>query len=123
MNKNLSYRWALAVASFFTILQALIFYLQFQNLNPDASFTEYAAFFVSGLLIGLALIYLLRRSDTSSAKRGTSIGFIVGIPLALSGMIIGGLTGAFGAVLFSISPSIFAMMIGYIVGRVRGKKK
>lgn len=123
MDKKLSYRWAFAVALFFPILQGFIFYLRFQTINTSASFIDYVAFFISGLLMGLALIYLLRRSDTSSARNGTIVGFVIGIPLALFGMIIGGLTGAFGAVLFSISPSIFAMMIGYILGRVRAKKK
>jgi hypothetical protein len=123
MNKNLSYKWAFAVALFFPVLQIVIFYFRFQRMNAEASFTDYLAFFISGLLIGLALIYLLRRSETTSASRCTIIGFIIGIPLALVGMMVGGLTGAFGAVLFSISPSIFVMLIGYVIGRARGQKK
>lgn len=123
MKNKLSYKWAFAVAIFFPLLQVLIFYLRFQTLNPEASFAEYLAFFISGLLIGLAFIYLLRRSDSVTARRGTVIGFLVGIPIALFGMIVGGLTGAFGAVLFSISPTIFVIGLGHMIGLIKGKKQ
>jgi ABC-type cobalt transport system substrate-binding protein len=39
------------------------------------------------------------------------------------GLFLGAPSGAFGTVLFSISPNIFAMLIAYFIGILRGKKK
>lgn len=106
----------------FPILQALIYLLRFGNLNGGAPVTDYIFFFVSGALIGLALIAALRRCETARAYRAILIGFVVGIPFALFGMIVGGLIGPLGGVLFSASPGIFFVVVGYLVGRVFFKK-
>ena len=121
MNKKLSFAWALVVGGAFPILQVLIFFLRFQNINTELQFADYLFFFIAGSLIGLGLVYFLRRSHSSSASRGTWVGFIIGVPLALIGMLFGGLMGAFGIVFLSVSPSIFTMAVGYFVGRAMGK--
>lgn len=122
MDKKPSFLWALAIGMLFPILQFSIFFLRFQNLNPDAAAVDYLYFFLSGLLIGLVLIYLLRHSQTQAMYRGAIVGFVIGVPLALLGMILGGLMGPFGIILFSISPVIFVTGVGYIVGQLFGEK-
>jgi len=122
MNKKLPYQWAIAVAFLFLILQ-IVFVTLGMTLDSNVTFFDYFAFTLGGLIVGAALVYLLRRSPTKSATRSTLIGFIVGIPFALLGLFLGGPSGAFGTLLFSISPSIFVMMIGFIVGMIRGRKK
>lgn len=122
MDKKPSFLWAIAIGLLFPILQVVIFFLRFQNINPDAGLTDYLYFFVTGLLIGVILIYFLRRSDSSNAYRGAMIGFVIGIPLALLGMLLGGLAGAFGAILFGISPNVFTIVLGYFIGRATSKK-
>jgi len=122
MDKKPSFLWAIAIGILFPVLQVVTFFLRFQNINPDAGLTDYLYFFVAGLLIGVILIYFLRRSDSSSAYRGAMIGFIIGVPLALIGMLLGGLVGAFGAILFGISPNIFTIAVGYFIGRATSKK-
>lgn len=121
MDKKPSFVWALAIGILFPVLQVVIFFLRFQNINPDAGLTDYLYFFIAGLLIGLILIYFLRRSESSAAYRGTIIGFVIGIPLALLGMLFGGLLGAFIAILFSVSPNIFTIAVGYFIGRALNK--
>lgn len=122
MNKKPSFTWALVVGAAFPILQVLIFILRLQNINSESQFSDYLFFLVAGSLIGLGFIYFLRRSDSHSASRGTWIGFIIGIPLALIGMLLGGLMGAFGIIFLSVSPAIFVMGIGYFIGKAIGKK-
>ena len=122
MNKNFSYKWAWAVAVLFLVLQILFISLGF-NLDTDVTFSDYLAFFISGLFVGAALIFLLRRCPTKSATRGTTIGFITAIPFALMGMFFGGPSGAFGTFLFSVSPTIFVLAIGYLIGLVRGRRR
>jgi hypothetical protein len=117
MNKKPSFLWAIAVGLFFPILQIIIFFLRFQRLNPEASFSDYLFFFVAGLIIGLALIYFLRRSETRKNYNATIAGFVISIPFALIGMLLGGLMGGFGIILFSISPAIFVIGIAYFIGR------
>ena len=122
MDKKPSFVWALVVGAAFPILQGLIFFLRFQNINTESQFSDYVFFFIAGSLIGLGLVYFLRRSDSSSVFRGTWIGFISGIPFALIGMLFGGLMGAFGIIFLSVSPSIFTTAIGYFVGKAFAKK-
>lgn len=117
MDKKPSFLWALAIGILFPVLQVVIFFLRFQNFNTGASFSDYLFFFVAGALIGLALIYLLRRSDTRGTYNATIIGFLFGIPLAVIGMLLGGLMGSFGILLFGISPTIFVTIIGHVIGR------
>lgn len=121
MDKKPSFLWALAIAVAFPILQALIFFLRFQSINTESQFTDYLFFFLAGLLIGLGLVYFLRRSESTSASRGTWIGFLIGVPLALIGMLFGGLMGAFGIVFLSVSPNLFTIAVGYFIGRGLGK--
>lgn len=121
MDKKPSFLWALAIGVAFPILQVLIFFIRFQSLNPDASLVDYLYFFISGLLIGIALIYFVRRSQTQATYWGTIIGFVIGIPLALVGMLLGGLMGFVGVIL-SISPVIFTTGVGYFVGQLWNKK-
>lgn len=122
MDKKPSFVWAFAVGLMFVVLQLIIFFLRFSNLNPDAPITDYLFFFIGGTLIGLGLIYLLRRSENKGTYRGTIIGFVIGIPFALFGMLLGGLAGQLGSVLFSMSPGIFITAVGYFLGRTFSKK-
>lgn len=121
MDKKPSFLWAFAVGLLFPILQVVIFFLRFQNLNSDATLSDYLFFFITGSLIGLALIYFLRRSETHRTYNATIIGFVVGVPLALIGMLLGGLMGGFGIILFGMSPAIFVTGIGYFIGRALNK--
>lgn len=121
MDKKPSFIWALLIGLLFPVLQTLIFFARFQRLNADASLIDYVYFFVTGVLIGVALIYFLRRSQTKSMYRGAVTGFIIGIPLALFGMLFGGLLGFFGVILSS-SPAIFTTAIGYFIGRAFAKE-
>src|SRR5262245_55159129 len=95
MIKNLSYRWAFVVAFLFFFLQSLFIAIG-MTLDNSITFFDYFSFFIAGLIIGAALIYLLRRSPTKASTRATFMGLIIGIPFALMGMFFGAPSGPFG---------------------------
>jgi hypothetical protein len=118
MDKKPSYLWALVVGLAFPVLQVLLFLFRFGNLDMSTNVMDYIVFFIGGLFIGLALVYFLGRSKSKSARRGTWIGFFIGLPFAAFGMMLGGLVGPLGSILFSISPGIFLTAIGYFIGHM-----
>ena len=122
MDKKPTFLWALAVGAFFVVLQVLIYLLRFNSFNPNAPISDYLLFFIGGALIGLGLIYFLRRSENANVYRATLIGFVIGIPFVMFGMMIGGLIGPLGVILFSMSPGIFTTALGYFLGRTFSKK-
>ena len=122
MNKKPSFLWIVAVGVLFVVLQVLLYFFRFNSLNPDAPASDYLFFFIGGVIIGLGLIYLLRRSENKATYRGTLIGFVIGIPFALFGMLLGGLVGPLGSILFSMSPGIFMTTVGYFLGHTFSKK-
>ncbi len=117
MNKNPSFLWALATGLAFLVLQIVIFLIRFGSLNTGVPVTDYIFFFIDGALIGLALVVALRRCETKGAYRATMAGFVIGIPFALFGLVVGGLLGPVGSTLFSVSPGLFFIFAGYLVGR------
>ena len=117
MDKKPSFLWALAIGLAFPILQALIFLIRFNTLTAGASATDYIFFFIGGSLIGLALIAALRRCETRGAYRAALIGFAIGLPFALFGMVIGGMLGPVGGIIFSVSPGVFFILVGFLIGR------
>ena len=92
------------------------------NASIDIYLRNYLFFFIAGTLIGLGLIYFLRRSENKSTYRATIIGFIVGIPFAVFGMLLGGLAGPFGVIFLGMSPGVFTTVVGYFLGRTFSKK-
>ncbi len=123
MDKKPSYLWALAVGALFLVLQVLIYLFRFSSINTESSITDYLFFFIGGAMIGLALVYFLRRSETTGTSRATIIGFVIGIPFSLFGMMMGGLIGPIGSIILGMSPGIFITGVGYFLGRAFSKKE
>src|SRR5688500_8355185 len=122
MDKKPSFLWALAVGLLFPVLQVVIFFMRFGRFDSEAPLTDYLLFFLGGALIGAGLIYFLRRSETRGTVRAVIIAFIISVPLALFGMVVGGLMGVVGVLLFGVSPSVFITGAGYFIGRALSKK-
>lgn len=122
MDKKPSFLSALAIGILFPVLVVVYFFLRFQRWNTDAAVIEYLFFYISGALIGLGLIYFLRRSENRKVQRATIIGFIAGIPFAIFGMVMGGLAGPLGAIILGMSPGIFMTAVGYFLGLAFSKR-
>ncbi len=122
MDKKPSFLSALAIGILFPVLQVLTFFLRFKRWNADGPLVEYLFFYIGGVLIGLGLIYFLRRTENRNVQRATIIGFIAGIPFALFGMVMGGLAGPLGAIILGMSPGIFMTAVGYFLGLAFYKK-
>ena len=125
MDKKPSYLWALLAGVLFTGGQVAIFMTRFGGVVSDVplAITDYLIFFLAGAFIGAGLIYFLRRSETPGAFRAVIIAFVVSLPFILFAMIVGGMVGAFGVLILSVSPAIFITGIGYLMGRLFSKKK
>ena len=109
MNKKPSFLWSLAIGLAFPILQVLVFSLRFGNSGITAPITDYIFFFIGGAFIGLAL--------TKGAYRATLIGFGIGVPFSIFGMVLGGMLGPLVGVMFSVSPGVFFTFVGFLIGR------
>ena len=120
MDQKPSFLWALAVGLLFPILQVVTLLIGFGQ--PDAPFGTYLMFFLAGSLNGLGLIYFLRRSETRGVFRAVLIGFVISLPFAMFGMIVGGMIGAVGVFLLGVSPCVFITGVGYFLGRAFTKK-
>ncbi len=120
--QTLSYWWAALIGLLFPIAQAAIYYFRFGQLNPYATVLDYLLFFLAGALGALVLIPLLRRSRTPAARWIVLLAFLLATPLAIAGMVGGGLFGPVGVVLLpAILWAIFAG-IGYGIGRLVSRK-
>jgi hypothetical protein len=122
MEKKPSFLWALAIGLAFPLLQVLIYFVRFGGLNPEAPLTDYLLFLLGGVFAGAGLIYFLRRSETAGISRAVIIAFIVSVPLAMFGMVVGGAIGPIGALILGVSPSVFITGVGYFLGRAFSKK-
>jgi hypothetical protein len=122
VDKKPSFLWALAVGLLFPVLQVLIFLVRFSRLDAEAPPTDYLFFLIGGVLIGLGLIYFLRRSETQGVYRAVIIAFVISLPFALFGMALGGALGVIGVLFLGVSPSVFITGLGYFIGRAFAKK-
>lgn len=122
MDKKPSFLWALAVGLLFPILQVVIDLFRFGTLDPESQPSDYLVSFLAGALIGVGLVYFLRRSESKGATRAVVIAFVLSLPFALFGLVVGGMVGAVGALLLSVSPAIFVTGVGYFLGRAFVKK-
>jgi hypothetical protein len=122
MDKKPSFLWALAVGLLFPVLNAVGFLFRFGSFSADAPATDYLLFFLAGSLIGLALVYLLRRSENRGVSTAVLVAFVVSIPFALFGMALGGAVGFIGIFFLGVSPSVFLIAVGYFLGRMLAKK-
>jgi hypothetical protein len=116
--RELSYWWAALIGLVFPLLQDLLYYLRFRILNPYAGPLDYALFFLAGALGGLILIALLRRSRTTAAKWIVLLAFLLATPLAIAGMLGGGLFGLFGILLLPAAIWAIFTGLGYGIGRL-----
>ena len=122
MDKKPSFLWALAVGVAFPLLQVIIFLIRFGRLDTQAPPADYLLFFLGGAFAGVGLIYFLRRSQTRGTFRAVIVAFIISVPFALFGMVMGGMIGLVGALILGVSPSIFITAVGYFAGRAFSKK-
>lgn len=115
--KKIPYWWAALIGLLMLVIQVLIFYIRFGELNQEGTLLDYFVFFLAGTIGGLLLIYLLRRSKTKAANWIVIVAFILATPIALMGMVVGGLAGPVGAVFTSVMLWGMITGMGFLVGR------
>lgn len=121
MEKKVSFLWALGVGLLFVVLIVLTFLFRFGSLNTEAPLTDYVMIFLAGALIGVTLVYFLRRGGAKPVFNATLIAFVISLPFALFGMVLGGVVGGIGVFFLGVSPAVFIIGVGYYLGRAFAK--
>src|SRR5512147_929466 len=114
--KRIPYWWSVPIGFVYPVLQVLIFLFRFRKLNTLGSPLDYLVFFAAGLAGALLLIFFLRRSRARVGRWVILCAYLLAVPLALAGMIVGGLLGPVGIILFSFVPWALFMWLGYLAG-------
>lgn len=122
MDKKISFLWAFGAGALFLVLSLVMLLFGFGNLNSQAPIVDYVIVFLTGTLIGVALVYFLRRSEQPSVFKATLIAFAISVPFALFGITFGGMVGGIGIFFLGVSPAIFITAVGYFIGRAFVKK-
>ncbi|MFN8382677.1 MAG: hypothetical protein U0V02_12085 [Anaerolineales bacterium] len=117
MDKKVSFLWSFGVGLLILVLSFVMFLLGFGNSDTGASVIDYVMIFLTGTLIGLVLVYFLRRSEKKSIYNATLIAFVISLPFALFGVVFGSVVGGIGILLLGVSPSVFITGVVYYIGR------
>jgi hypothetical protein len=115
--KHLSLAWAMLVGLLSIVAQVVTFYVRFGFFNTQASFANYAAFFLAGTLGGSILIWFLNREESARARRIVLIAFLLASPLAVILMLAGGLFGPIGVLIAPQIPWAFFTWLGSFVSK------
>ena len=115
--KRIALNWA-GLAGLLTIAaQAIAFRIRFGNWNTDAFIVDYLLMFSAGAVGGLILIRFLNRQASSDGRWIVLIAFLLGSPIALYAMILGGLFGLLGILILPQIPWALFAWLGSLVGR------
>ena len=115
--KRVSLYWAALVGLLTIAAQVITFYIRFGNWNTDAFIVDYLLMFLAGMLGGLILISFLNRQASSERRWIILIAFLLGSPIALYVMILGGLFGLLGILILPQIPWALFTWLGSLVGR------
>ena len=114
----MSWLWALLVGLLSVGTQVMIFYVRFGRWNIAASLTDYVLLFLAGALGGGILVFFLNCQGTAAQRRAVLIAFLLASPAALLMMIMGGLLGWIGVLIYpQIAWALFTWF-GSLVGRL-----
>lgn len=116
--KKVSLLWAIVVGLLTLLAQIVTFYARFGRWNTDSTFVDYLLFFVAGMLGGWILMYFLNRQASAAARRAVLIAFLLASPVALLMMVLGGLIGWIGVLIYPQIPWALFAWIGSSVGRL-----
>jgi hypothetical protein len=122
-SKKMSYWWAVLIGLVFPILQVVIYFLRFGEMNPYAVIVDHLWFFLSGAVGALLLILLLRRSQTPVQKWIVALAYLLGTPISTLMMVGGGLLGPIGIILFPLFNWFLFCGFGFLVGRFLSRRK
>jgi len=122
MDKKVSFVWSLATGLMFVVLSLVAFVFGLGGLNADVSIIDYVIIFLAGTLIGVILVYFLRRSESLAIYKATLIAFVISLPFTMFGILFGGILGGIGVFLLGVSPAVFIIGVGHYLGRAFSRK-
>ena len=116
--KKVPLYWALVVALFAIAAQVVWFFFRFGHWNIDASVTDYLLFLLAGTIGGVILIYFLNRQASILQRWIVIVAFLLAFPVAVFVMLLGGLFGPLGIILFPQIPLALLTWIGSLLGKI-----
>jgi hypothetical protein len=116
--KKVPLYWALIVGLFAIAAQVVWFFFRFGRWNIDASLTEYLLFLLAGTIGGVILIYFLNRQASIVQRWIVLVAFLLAFPVAVFVMLLGGLFGPLGIILFPQIPLALLTWIGSLLGKI-----
>lgn len=116
MDKKTSFVWSLGVGLLFVVLSFIMFLSGYGSLE-SGTLTVYGMIFLSGTLIGVVLVYFLRRSEKQSVSKVTMVAFVLSLPFAMFGVMFGSIVGGTGIFLLGVSPAVFVIGVSFYLGR------
>lgn len=105
--------WLVPAVLLLPALQLAVFYLRFHRL--DNQLAESLVFLPVGLIAGIGLVYWLRAAASPAQRRGTLIGYFIGLPFAFLGSLLIPLAvpAWLGATLGGSLPWLLCTWLGY----------
>ena len=107
--------WILFLALLFPIINLIVYTVRFHI--PDSRlYLESLVFAPIGLIGGLIFFYFYDKSHSPVQKKAIIAGFLLAMPLAVLGGLIGGLLGIAGAIIIGALPLAMGVLLGNYFG-------
>jgi hypothetical protein len=121
--KSIPAPWALLAGLLTVVAQVVTYNLRFGHWNTTATLTEYLFFFLAGSLGGSILIFFLNRQTAERGRRMVLGAFLLASPIALLMMLVGGVLGPLGLLIFPQIPWALFAWLGSLLGRVGARRQ
>lgn len=123
MKMNRVWLWLMPLTLLWPVLHFLVFYIRFGDI--PGSVMDFFIFLPMSLATGAIFLVLWVRVPSLPQKTGLFLGYLLSIPFAYFGSLLGGLVNQpiIGTLLWGAVPLVIGMLIGVLVGFVLNKIK
>jgi uncharacterized membrane protein YjjP (DUF1212 family) len=115
--KSPSWAWIVAPSILWPFTHSVVFISRFGEMPATDAFGDLLLFFPTGLVGGLVLRELLKRSHSRSQARVVLFFTSLSVPLAFVGNLGGGLLGPAWVTVGGVLPLVAGSGLGWFVGR------
>ena len=100
--------------------QLAVFWLRFGHMPPGGP-GESLVFLPMGVVAAVAVVWLWSRADSRRQRRYVAAGYLLAIPVAFSGALVGGLVLPWflAPLVFGGLPLVFGSYAGFVMGRTQ----
>jgi len=106
---------------YFYVLHQLVYLIRFGSLNTNFNLLD-LLLIVVGILSVLLYVYFAKESDTKR-KVALRVAFVLAIPFASIGSLMGGLLGALGILIYGLIPFVVFLLVAHLLFRRTSEAK